>query len=54
MPEKKGDADAKRAAAAEARRHGMSASEAGVSTGASKQLKKLPDRKHQPKGDRKS
>jgi hypothetical protein len=54
MPEKKGDADAKRAAAAEARRHGMSAGEAGVSTGASKQLKKLPDKKREPKGDRMS
>jgi hypothetical protein len=27
----------------------MSASQAGVSTGASKQLKKLPDKKRQPK-----
>jgi hypothetical protein len=54
MPEKTGDADAKRAAAADARRRGMSASEAGVSTGASKQLRKLPDKKRQPKGDRTS
>ncbi|WP_374969322.1 hypothetical protein [Terrabacter sp. BE26] len=54
MPEKKGDADEKRAKAAEARRHGMSASEAGVSTGASKQREHLPDKKREPKGDRKS
>jgi hypothetical protein len=36
------------------RAHGMSTSEAGVSTGASKQLKKEPHTKRRPKGDRKS
>ena len=54
MSEKKGSADEKRAAARDARRHGMSASEAGVSTGASKQIRTERDKNREPKGDAKS
>jgi hypothetical protein len=54
MSEKKGSADEKRAAARDARRHGMSASEAGASTGASKQVKTARDKDREPKGDIKS
>ena len=54
MPEKKGNADEKRAAAREARRQGKSASEVGASTGASKQIKTARDKDREPKGDRKT
>jgi hypothetical protein len=54
MPEKKGSADEKRAAAREARREGKSPSEAGATTGASKQIKTARHKDREPKGDRKS
>jgi hypothetical protein len=54
MPEKKGNADDKRAAARQARREGLPASEAGASTGASKQIRTARDKDREPKGDSKS
>jgi hypothetical protein len=48
------DANIKRKQAREAHKEGMSASEAGVSTGASKQIKHLKSSEREPKGDRKS
>ena len=53
MP-KKDDANVKRKLAREAHEQGMSASEAGVSTGASKQTKHLSSSEREPKGDRKT
>jgi hypothetical protein len=54
MADKPGGPDQKRAAVREAHREGKSASEAGTSTGASKQIKTERSHDRHPKGDRKS
>jgi hypothetical protein len=54
MSGRTGDADEKRAAAREAHREGKSASEAGSSSGASKQLDHARTSDREPKGDAKS
>jgi hypothetical protein len=54
MADKPGGPDQKRAAIREGHREGKSASEAGASTGASKQVKTKRTHDREPKGDRKS
>lgn len=54
MADKPGSPDEKRAAVREAHREGKSASEAGASTGASKQIDTKRSKDREPKGDRKS
>jgi hypothetical protein len=54
MADKPGGPDHKRAAVRDAQREGKSASEAGASTGASKQIKTERSHDREPKGNRKS
>jgi hypothetical protein len=54
MSQQNRSADEKRAAERDARQQGKSASEAGASTGASKQIKTARDKDREPKGDAKT
>jgi len=48
------DEQAKQSAIQDAKREGKSPSAEGLTTGASKQIRTLPDSRREPKGDRKS